>query len=256
MPNQAAAAVRAFRCKRGQFVKICDKQAIFGSAENWFMVTTHLIPHDIRALYEVAEWRNAAGILATANPVEWAEIHHALRSFRLLRSEIMIPGGRRSLIVERVEVPLKRAGWKEKEFVTEIVVDGKSTPSPTHKVDCFKNRVALEVEWNNKDPFFDRDLNNFRLLFDLRVIDAGLIITRADHLQQIFDALGRGSSYGSSTTHMERLLRRVNGGGGGGCPILVFGITKNLYIEDIHGESGPADAEDSRSHSPRDDGSS
>jgi len=33
-------------------------------------------------------------------------------------------------------------------------------------VDCFKNRVAIEVEWNNKDPFYDRDLNNFRLLYD------------------------------------------------------------------------------------------
>jgi len=32
--------------------------------------------------------------------------------------------------------------------------------SPTHKVDCYKNRIALELEWNNKDPFFDRDLNN------------------------------------------------------------------------------------------------
>jgi len=41
--------------------------------------------------------------------------------------------------------------------------------TPTHKVDCFKNRVALEIEWNNKDPFFDRDRNNFRLLFDQRI---------------------------------------------------------------------------------------
>jgi hypothetical protein len=36
--------------------------------------------------------------------------------------------------------------------------------------------VALEVEWNNKDPFYDRDLNNFRLLFDLQVIDVGVIM--------------------------------------------------------------------------------
>jgi Restriction endonuclease BglII len=32
-----------------------------------------------------------------------------------------------------------------------------------------RGRVGLEIEWNNKDPFFDRDLNNFRLLFELRV---------------------------------------------------------------------------------------
>ena len=52
-----------------------------------------------------------------------------------------------------------------------------------------KTAFALEVEWNNKDPFYDRDLNSFRLLFELRVIAAGVIITRADALQELFDQL-------------------------------------------------------------------
>ena len=77
---------------------------------------------------------------------------------------------------------------------------------------------------------FDRDLNNFRLLFDLRVISVGIIITRSDELQQIFDKLNKGDSYGASTTHMSKLLPRINGGGGAGCPILVFGITKNCMM--------------------------
>nr|WP_298271517.1 BglII/BstYI family type II restriction endonuclease [Geobacter sp.] len=84
-----------------------------------------------------------------------------------------------------------------------------------------------------KDSFFDRDLNNFRLLFDLRAISVGVIITRCDELQEIFDDLGRGSSYGSSTTHMSKLLPRIEGGGGAGCPILIFGIRRTLYEEDI-----------------------
>ena len=82
------------------------------------------------------------------------------------------------------------------------------------------------------NPFFDRDLNNFRLLFDLRAVSVGIIITRCDHLQQIFNNLGRGKSYGQSTTHMSRLLPRIQGGGGAGCPILVFGISNKLYDED------------------------
>jgi hypothetical protein len=117
-------------------------------------------------------------------------------------------------------------------FETKIVVDDATLESPTHKVDCFKNGVGLEIEWNNKDPFYDRDLNNFRLLFDLRTVHVGVIVTRADELQDIFDQLGRGSSYGASTTHMSKLLPRLEGGSGGGCPILVFGITKQLYVED------------------------
>jgi hypothetical protein len=28
------------------------------------------------------------------------------------------------------------------------------------------------------------------------------------------------------------LLPRIEGGGGGGCPILAFGITKEKYVED------------------------
>ena len=66
----------------------------------------------------------------------------------------------------------EKRGWQEKAFDTKIVVDTNEIASPTHKVDCYKNNVAVEIEWSNKDPFFDRDLNNFRLLFDLRAIHA------------------------------------------------------------------------------------
>ena len=111
-------------------------------------------------------------------------------------------------------------------------MDDRRLASPTHKIDCFKNAVALEIEWNNKDPFDDRDLNNFRLLFDLRTVSVGVILTRADELQEIFNQLGRGSSYGNSTTHLSKLLPRVMGGGGAGCPLLVFGIRKSLLLKD------------------------
>ena len=196
------------------------------------MVTDHLVPADIAALYEVHEWRNAVGVLQTACPQEWADIQQALRAFRLHRSEILTAGGSRSSIVDHLERPLKDAGWIERHFATAIVVDGTQRDSPTHSVDCFKGRVALEVEWNNKDPFYDRDLNNFRLLFDLQVIDVGVIITRCSELQRIFNDLERGKSFGNSTTHMGKLLPRLKGGSGGGCPIVVFGISPGLYVED------------------------
>jgi hypothetical protein len=51
-------------------------------------------------------------------------------------------------------------------------------------------------------------------------------------LQEIFDGLGRGASYGSSTTHISKLLPRLDGGGGGACPVLAFGMTRKLYVED------------------------
>ena len=155
------------------------------------------------------EWRNAAGILQTAHPSEWLDIIDCLRSFYFLRSEVLGGGGNKSVIAKRIDKFLEARGWVERRFLTKIKVDDSERDSPTHKVDCFKGCVGLEIEWNNKDPFFDRDLNNFRLLFDLRVIDVGVIITRASHLQEIFKNLGEGGKYGAATTHMDKLLPRV-----------------------------------------------
>jgi hypothetical protein len=187
------------------------------------------IPADIATNYEIHEWRNAVAILASVYSNEWDQICAVLREFRLRKSAISIGGGNKSAVSGELDAALYRHGWAEKKFETAIVLDGVTTPSPTHKVDCYKNHVALEIEWNNKDPFFDRDLNNFRLLFELRAIGVGVIITRCDDLRTIFQGLGRGSSYGESTTHMSKLLPKIEGGGAGGCPVVVFGIRSTLY---------------------------
>jgi hypothetical protein len=194
-------------------------------------MSLNLLPQDIRERYEVHEWKHACAILNQDFPEEWSDIITLLREFRLCRSWIAEGGGRKSRVAESIDQFLYDRDWVEKEFATSFRVDDLIIESPTHKVDCYKNKIALEIEWNNKDPFFDRDLNNFRLLFDLRAISVGVIITRSDHLQDIFNQLGRGSSYGASTTHMSKLLPRIQGGGGSGCPILVFGITRNVYDE-------------------------
>lgn len=187
------------------------------------------IPRFIQDNYEIHEWRHSLAILRSDFPQEFMDICDVLTRFRLLHSWISVGGGRKSKISEWIDSELGKKGWVPKNFETRISIDSLAYDSPTHEIDCFKNRVALEIEWNNKDPFFDRDLNNFRLLFDLRAISVGIIITRCDDLQEIFDKIGRGASFGASTTHMSKLLPRVSGGGGAGCPLLVFGIGKNLY---------------------------
>lgn len=208
------------------------------------MSNLRFVPDDLLELYEVHEWRNGLAVLSAARPEEWADIVEVLREFRLYHSEIATPGGRKSLIADRIDGAFKKRGWKEKRFDTRIVVDGDEHRSPTHEVDVLKNRVALEVEWNNKDPFYDRDLNNFRLLFDLRVIDAGVIITRCTELNALFVEVGRDKqSYGQSTTHLNKLLPRLEGGGGGGCPVVVFGIRRSTYVDDRLKNSNPAQEE-------------
>ena len=197
------------------------------------MAVERFVPPEILARFAVHDGRNGLAVLKHANESEWADILAVMDAFQLLHTEIATPGGRKSLIADRLDGGFKARGWRAKRFDTRITVDGVEHPSPTHEVDMFKGRVALEVEWNNKDPFYDRDLNNFRLLFDLRVIDVGVIVTRATELQGLFVEVGRDKqSYGASTTHLDKLLPRMEGGGGGGCPVVAFAIKRAAYVDD------------------------
>ncbi|QBS36914.1 restriction endonuclease [Thermaerobacter sp. FW80] len=194
-------------------------------------MSLHLVPDDIRQDYEIHEWRNALAVLRGAHETEWNDLLEVLREFHFTAKEVLEGGGSKSKMARRLDEGFGARGWKEKSFDVQIMVDGKVYEAPTHKVDFYKNRVAVEVEWSNKDPFFDRDLNNFRLLFDLRAIDVGIIITKSDELAEIFRELDVWDKYGWSTTWMRKLLPRLNGGGGGGCPILVIGIRKSRFID-------------------------
>jgi hypothetical protein len=197
------------------------------------MTNFRFVPQHLLDLYEVHEWRNGLAVLSAACPEEWADILGALGEFRLYATEIIKRGGNRSKIAIRIDSLLASRGWRKRTFDTRVVVDNSGYSSPTHEIDMFKGGVAFETEWNNKDPFFDRDLNNFRLLFDLRVVQVGVIVTRCDELQTLAVELGRdGGSYGASTTHMSKLLPRLEGGGGGGCPVVVFGIRRAAFVDD------------------------
>lgn len=189
----------------------------------------NLIPDRIREVYQVAERHHACAILSADFPTEWKDLLAALEQLRLPKSKILTPGGGKSPISKGINGFFAQRDWEEKKFDIQVLVDGVSTLSPTHHVDYFRNGVAIETQWNNKDPFYDRDLTTFRLLFELNVLSVGVIITRASELQQIFDDLGKGMSYGASTTHMGKLIPKMANRASGGCPILAFGMTKKLY---------------------------
>jgi len=192
---------------------------------------------DLIPRWDCYDWRNAKTILAHAHPSEWRDIVDVLSAARLPHSELAAKGGNKTETAASIDSRLYERDWVEKKFETKIVVDGAESASPTHKVDCFKEKVALEVEWNNKDPFYDRDLNNFRLLYDLRVADVGVIVTRSTALQQWLNhnyamfSKAHGT-FGASTTHFDKLEPRILGGGAGGCPVLVFAMTQEIYVDD------------------------
>ena len=192
-----------------------------------------LIPRELREKFTFEEREHACAILKYDFPKEWNDLLECLDAFWLKRSAILTPGGGRSPIPIAIDSFLESRGWAEKKFDTKFVVDGREIPNPTHKIDNFKNRVAVEVEWNNKTEFYDRDLNNFRILRQLKVVSVGVIISRLWELQDVFDDLGKGSSYGNSTTHFNKLIPKVDGGGAGGCPLLLVGLGKACYRADL-----------------------
>ena len=89
------------------------------------------------------------------------------------------------------------------------------------------------MEWNSKDQTFDRDLYAFRTFYECNVISCGVIITRDESLNRIFEALGKKikKKYGASTTWTGKLLPRIHARRHGGCPLLVVGLTPDTVLD-------------------------
>jgi Restriction endonuclease BglII len=190
------------------------------------------IPQGVRNRFRIEERGHACAILASDFPNEFQDIVDCLEGFRLRKSHILAPGQGKSPISIALDDFLRGRGWVEKSFDIKINVDGNPVPIPTHSIDDFKNGIGLEVEWNNKTEFYDRDLNNFRLLRELRVLSVGVMLTRMSELQALFNQLRKGKSYGASTTHWNKLIPKVDGGGAGGCPLLLVGMGMQCYDPD------------------------
>src|SRR5262245_30455801 len=108
------------------------------------------IPKDVRKRFTIEERGHACAILASDFPNELKDILDCLRQFSLPRSHIIAKGGARSLISKGIDGFFLARGWKETQFNIKIEVDRVEIPIPTHHIDNYRNRVGIEVEWNNK----------------------------------------------------------------------------------------------------------
>lgn len=191
-------------------------------------------PPEFSHKYRILEWRHALAILKGEFSEQFSDLCAVLTTFELRESSIMQGGGGKSLVSGYLDRELYKRGWAEKRFNTATVIDGVTYATPTHKVDCVKGRIALDIEWNNKTEFYDRDLNNFRMLHTLGAISVGIIVTRDSSLQtDIFNRLNIGSKYGASTTHLNKLIPKVDGGGAGGCPLLVIAVKSGAFVPSV-----------------------
>lgn len=188
--------------------------------------------------YKYGVTRYADLILRYAFPLKFADIVGNLEDFYIDYAEdIKNNGGSRARHTARHDDGLTQRGWSKHNITIEKVVDG--TPVyrvRNHEIDVFTKGddgdypgIADEMEWNNKDTFFHRDLNNFQTLHREGVISVGIIITRGPRLQELLEFLGDAgeyskTKYGKATTHWNKLIPMIDMGGGGECPLLCIGI--------------------------------
>ena len=101
--------------------------------------------------------------------------------------EIIGSGGGETKGTQRLRRALQEHGWRKHKFEVRRTIDGVERESVSHEVDHTARfpagMIALEIEWNNKDPFFDRDLENYKRLHADGAISLGILITRGTSLQ-------------------------------------------------------------------------
>ena len=141
-----------------------------------------------RAGFDVLVRNHAAAILSVDFPDETTQLIEALLAVRIPASELVASGGGEAASTQRLRRQLSELGWRKHNFRIETTLDGMPLGDGTsHEIDHVKSAsegtLALETEWNNKDPFFDRDLENFQRLHAQTIISAGVIVTRGSALQ-------------------------------------------------------------------------
>jgi hypothetical protein len=131
---------------------------------------------------------HAAAILEKDFPSAVVELEEGLGSLQIPITEIIGSGGGETKGTQRMRRALTELKWLKYEFVIRKSINGIEREATSHEVDHVKkfegNTLALEIEWNNKDPFFDRDLENFKRLHAEGAISAGIIVTRGPLLHQ------------------------------------------------------------------------
>lgn len=138
--------------------------------------------------FEIVTLHHAEAILQHDIPDAVDDLEEVLDSLEIPVAELVQGGGGEAQVTQRLRRELANLGWKKHSFEIKKIVDGEEKETTSHEIDHvkrFKNGTfALEIEWNNKDPFFDRDLENFKRLHADGVISVGGIVTRGSSLQK------------------------------------------------------------------------
>jgi hypothetical protein len=137
--------------------------------------------------FDVLMLHHAEAIMRFDMPSAMKEIETVLSGLTIPIEEIIGGGGGEAQSTQRMRRMFNEAGWTKETVRVRKFVDDHETESLSHEIDHVKRfkggTIALEIEWNNKDPFFDRDLDSFKRLHADGAISVGIIITRGTLFQ-------------------------------------------------------------------------
>jgi hypothetical protein len=145
--------------------------------------------------FEVLALHHAEAIVTHDMPQAEADLEKVLGELAVPVTELVAGGGGETQGTQRMRRGLADLGWVKRNVIVKKSVKwgdddpGREVASLSHEIDHVKvfggERVfALEIEWNNKDPFFDRDLENFKRLHAEGAISIGGIVTRGSSLHR------------------------------------------------------------------------
>lgn len=137
--------------------------------------------------FEIQFESHSEAILEKDFPSVLVDVETVLAAVKVPIREIIGSGGGEAKATQRLRRAFDLLGWHKKHFEIKKTINGIERESISHEVDHakdFENQkvIALEIEWNNKDPFFDRDLENFKRLHAEGAISVGIIVTRGPEL--------------------------------------------------------------------------
>ncbi len=165
--------------------------------------------------FDVLKLHHAEAILQHDMKEATYELETVLDEIALPIEELVYGGGGEGELTQRIRKRLSNDfGWQKHNFEIKKIVDGIEKESISHEIDHVKKfsagTIALEIEWNNKDPFFDRDLENFKRLHADGVISVGVIITRGFSLQNSLKALIESFAVSRGIGNIEALKKFYN----------------------------------------------
>jgi hypothetical protein len=141
----------------------------------------------IAAGFQIAFHSHAQAILSVDFPEVAKQLQNILLRSTIPVEEIVGSGGGETKGTQRLRRALHEHKWTKHKFEIRRTIDGVEREAISHEVDHVarfpKGTVALEIEWNNKDPFFDRDLENYKRLHADGAISLGILVTRGISMQ-------------------------------------------------------------------------